>query len=87
MGIDPLIKLCRLNQLHEQVITKQRRRDGCNDHIAVHTFPVIDGVLCNFKSHATNVHMANCYYILCKEMCFESFYGVKGEKQNIDGPN
>jgi len=85
--IDLMVKLYRLIQLHEQVITKQRRADGHSDHTTVHTFPIIDGVLCNVKAHVAKVYTRNCYYLWCKEMSFESFYIVKCGKQNKSGPN
>jgi len=87
IGIDPMMKLYRLVQLHEQVIMEQRRADGHSDHTTVHTFPVIDGVLSSIKAHAAKVYTRNCYYLLCKEMSFESFYVVKCEKQNKSAPD
>jgi len=76
-----MIKLYRLGQLHEQVITEQRSADGQNDLITVHTFPVIDVVLCNVKAHAAKVYTRNRYYLLCEEMSYESFYVVKCENR------
>jgi len=80
IGIDPMIKLYRLVQLRKQVIVEQRRADKHSDHRTVHTFSIIEGVLCNIKAHAAKVYTRNYYYLLCKDMCFESFYVAKYEK-------
>jgi len=55
VGLDPNIKLYKLVQLHEQVIVEHRDKDGHSDHITIHTYSVIEGVLCSIKSHAAKV--------------------------------
>ena len=52
-SMDPGMKLYRLVQLYDHVIEELRVHDGHNDYMILHTYPVIRGILCNIKAHAT----------------------------------
>jgi len=72
--------LYRFVELYDQVLVEIRFNEGNFNYTFIHTFPVIEGVLCNIKSYAVWVYTRNYYVILCKEMSFEAMYIIKEVK-------
>ena len=73
--------------MKEQVISEQWHKDGHSDRTTIHTYFVIDGVLCNIKLHAAKLYTRNCSNLLYKEMTFKSTYVAKGKEKKAEGLN
>ncbi|KAJ8421812.1 hypothetical protein Cgig2_009395 [Carnegiea gigantea] len=70
-------KLHELVEAYDQAIIELRVQDGLGDFATIHTYPFIDRIFSTIKSHAAKIYTRECFYLLYKEMTYESIYIVK----------